>query len=219
MTKVIIKHRLFTWFEETASLVKQGETVLTERINHMGDEVDITNPDYYERGKLLGSFYTDAEADKIREGTYRGRDAAILARFRAGQFQAPQAAALAVEGEHGDVEQMDAMQLSEYIRQNELTPEDVIALAGDTEESINKVLEAESYATDYEPREEVVAGLEAKLTEVRDGGNGVEWASDAAKKHAADNNVDPSTITATGSGGKITKGDVDAAIKAREGSD
>lgn len=221
MAKKIIKHRLFTWFEETASLVQKGQVVLTERINHMGDDVDITNPDYVERGESLGAFYTDAEARAIRKGEYRGKDAPILARFRQGATAAPPASLSAPDDEQGGVDSLDSMALSEYIREHGLTPEQVVALAGDTEESINKVLEAENYATDYQPRDEVVLPLEAKLTGIADGGGGapkVEWASEAAETHAKENNVDPSTIKASGSGGKITKGDVQSAIEAREGS-
>ena len=65
MAEKIIKVRLFTWFEETDSPVHPGETVLTERIATMGQEVDITNEAYVKRGEDLDAFYTDEEAEEI----------------------------------------------------------------------------------------------------------------------------------------------------------
>jgi hypothetical protein len=165
MAKKIIKVRLFTWFEETASLVKKGETVLTERIAHLGEEVDITNKDYLERGEQLNAFYTDAEAKKIKDGTYKGADAPILFSARQGQgFAPPAAAANAADGEHGDVASMDAPTLAEYIKEHKLNIDSTVALAGDDAESIQKVLDAENIASDNDPRAGVVSKLEAKLT-------------------------------------------------------
>jgi hypothetical protein len=165
MAKKIIKHRLFTWFEETDSLVKKGESVLTERIAHLGQEVDITNKDYLERGEALGSFYTDAEAKAIKAGTYKGQDAAIVYAARQGLgFAPPAAAENAAEGEHGDVGSMDAPQLAEYIKEHKLNIDNTVSLAGDDAESIQKVLDAENIATENDPRAGVVSKLEAKLT-------------------------------------------------------
>jgi hypothetical protein len=165
--EVIIKDRLFTWFEETDSLVQPGTTVLTERIAHHGEKVDITNPVYVERGKLLGSFYTDDEAAAIEAGTYRGQDAEILYNRRAGIR--PQSQIEPVEGEGFQVGAMSAEELGDYIRENKLTVDQTVALAGDDLESIEKVLDAENIATDNAPRRGVEDRLEAKMTAVTQG--------------------------------------------------
>jgi hypothetical protein len=157
----IIKHRLFTWFEQVQSPHHPDEMVMTERINHMGDEVEITNPDYLKRGESLGAFYTDAEADQIRKGTYRGFDAETLYRFRGGQMAAPQAEENAVDGE--GTQEMSAEQLADWIVENKPTVDQTVALSGDDLESIERVLDAENIATDNSPRSGVVNALEAKM--------------------------------------------------------
>lgn len=157
----IIKHRLFSWFEEVDSPVHSDERVLTERIAHLGQEVDITNPAFVKRGEELGSFYTDAEAKQIREGTYRGEDADVLYRHRSGQVAAPQVES--VEGEGPQVENLTVEELAEYIKENKLNVDATVALAGDSLESIEKVLDAEDIATDNDARRGVVDRLEAKM--------------------------------------------------------
>lgn len=160
----IIKHRLFTWFEETDNpMVPGGDKVLTERINHHGDEVEITNPVYVKRGEELGSFYTDTEAEQIRNGTYRGRDADILYRFRAGQKVHGQSLVEDIDDEGAQTQDMSAEELADYISGNQLTSEQTVALAGDDLESIEKVLDAENIATGNEPRADVVQALEVKM--------------------------------------------------------
>lgn len=161
MAVKIIKHRLFSWFEEVDSPVHSDEKVLTERIAHLGQEVDITNPAFVKRGEELGSFYTDAEAKQIREGTYRGEDADILYRHRSGQLAAPQAAA--IEGEGPQVDSLSTEELGDYIYENKLNVDQTVALAGDSLESIEKVLDAENLASDNEPRKGVTDRLEAKM--------------------------------------------------------
>lgn len=158
----IIKHRLFTWFEEVDSPVMPGTTVLAERIAHLGEKIDIPegNP-HLARGEELGSFYTDEEAKAIEDGSYRGGDRELLFAARSGRRAAPPVAP--VDGEHGDTASMDAAQLAEYIQEHRLNVDATVALAGDDEDSINKVLDAENIHTDNDPRKGVVDRLEAKL--------------------------------------------------------
>jgi pyruvate/2-oxoglutarate dehydrogenase complex dihydrolipoamide acyltransferase (E2) component len=215
MTEVIIKHRLFTWFKEVDSPMQPGTTVLQEQIAHMGEEVDITNPAYVTRGQELGAFYTDEEAEKIRNGTYNGPDRMILANMRAGIK--PVALIQPVDGEGAvDLDALSVDELADHIRNNSLTPQQVIDLAGDDEESIEKVLDAETMATDNEPRDDVVEALEAKLTAAAaasgSGGPQVD-ATDAAVKLAEEHSLDLRKIKGTGANGRITQDDVKAVVE------
>lgn len=161
MAVKIIKHRLFTWFENVDSPV-HGEEVLTERINHHGEEVDITNPAYIKRGEELGSFYTDEEADQIRKGTYNGFDAEAL--YQARRQERTPSAIQPVDGEHGGVEGMDAAELGAYIKENSLTVSDTLALVPENadEETLQKFIDAENIATDNDPRKSVIEPLEKR---------------------------------------------------------
>lgn len=164
MTQKIIKHRMFTWFEEADSPVHPGGTVLMERIPTFGQDVDITNPAYVERGESLDAFYSDEQADQIRAGKYNGPDAALLYQARhAGSTPPLFQARPDVQGEL-QVGDMDAVELAEYIVANRLNVPSTIALAGDSEESINLVLDAENIASENDPRKGVVDALEKKLT-------------------------------------------------------
>lgn len=161
MAEKIIKARLFTWFEEVDSPVQPGTKVLAERIAHFGQKIDVTNDAYVERGEQYDAFYTDEEAKAIEDGTYQGFDRDRLFAARAGLR--PTAPVEAIDDEHGDVASMDAAQLGEYIREHRLTVDKTVALAGDDEASINKVIDAENIATENEPRKGVLDRLEAKL--------------------------------------------------------
>lgn len=166
----MIKHRLFTWFEETHDPTQpedSGNTVLTERIARLGEVVDITNPTYIRRGEELDAFFTDDERKAIENGTYTGPAAEQVYWHRnamAGQSAPPPSAVQAVEGEGAlDLASADAAQVAEYIEQNNLNVADTVALAGDDVESIEKVIDAENLATGNDPRKGVIDRLEAKL--------------------------------------------------------
>jgi hypothetical protein len=166
MTQVIIRHRLVTWFEEFEDRFAPGGLNRRERIAHMGDEVDIPEDEYQ---RLLDvntttnpPFYTDEQAEQIRVGTYRGFDSEALFRMRSGQR--PPSQIEPVEGEGYDTSAMTAEDLGEYIRENNLTVQQTVDLAGDDTDSIEKVLDAENYATDNSPRVGVTKALEAKLS-------------------------------------------------------
>ena len=164
MAVKIIKHRLFTWFQEVDSPV-HGEVVLMERIAHLGEEVDITNPAYVARGEELDSFYTDEEADQIRAGTYAGPDAVALYSARRQESAVP--VIQPADGEHGGVEQMDAVELGAYISDNKLTVPETLALVPEDadEETLQKFLDAENIASGNDPRTGVVDPLEKRLLE------------------------------------------------------
>lgn len=166
MAKKIIKHRLFTWFEESDSPIGPGhEPVYTERISHFGDEVDLPD-EYVKRGEDLDAFFSDKEAKAIRDGNYNGPHAALLEQF-AGRAQKPQGVILPADGEGPQTDSMSSEELGEYIHENKLTVDDTVALAhdGDTE-SIEKVWDAEEHAAklnDADARKGVTDKLDKML--------------------------------------------------------
>lgn len=163
--KVIIRHRLVTWFEEVEDKFAPGGINHREHLAHKGDEVEIPDNEA-ERIRSVNTdydppFYSEDDADAIRNGTYNGPDAALLYAARGGQR--PQGTIQPAEGEHGDLSSMDAADVAEYIKENRLNVDDTVALAGDDEDGINKILDAENIATNNDPRKGVVDRLEAKL--------------------------------------------------------
>jgi hypothetical protein len=166
MAKRIIKHRLFTWFEESDSPVMPGgEPVFTERISHFGDDVDLP-PAAIKRGEELDAFFSDKEAKAIRDGSYTGQHAALLDQF-AGRAAKPQGTILPADGEGPQTEGMSAQELGEYINENKLNVDETVALAtdGDTD-SIEKVYDAEEHAAQLrgnEPRAGVTDKLDKML--------------------------------------------------------
>jgi hypothetical protein len=157
----IIKVRLFTWFENVDSPVEPGTEVRTERISHFGERVEINDEASLQRGEEFDAFFTDEEADDIINGTYKGPLADHLANL--GTHGTGVTPVLAAEGEHGDASSMSTEEMADYIKENRLNVSDTVALAGDDEDSINKVLDAENIATGNDPRKGVVDHLEAKL--------------------------------------------------------
>lgn len=194
MAPKIIKHRLFTWFEEVDSPVQPGTTVLAERIAHHGEEVDVTNDAHIRRGEELNAFYTDEEADAIRAGTYRGQDAEILYRRRAGITPQPQIEAIDDEGPQ--TQTLTTEELADYIKENNLSADQTVNLAGDDLESIERVLDAENIATDNDPRPDVVHHLEAKMRAATSGGG--EPAPAPSKRSRARTAKPSGTGTTTG---------------------
>lgn len=167
----IIKHRLFTWFEEMPNpLMPDGPAVFTERIAHFGEKIDVTNPAMVQRGEALGSFYTEEEAQAIEDGTYNGPDRELLFNTLSGLGK-PVPLVQAADGEHGDVSSMTSDQLGEYIATNQLNVEGTLALVPDDADTdtLNKFLDAENLATENEPRKGVTSVLERRLAEATSG--------------------------------------------------
>lgn len=162
MAERIVKFRLITYFNLVDSPVNPNEQVLVEKIGHMGQKVDINRQADLDRLDELGALYSDDEAAEIEAGTYSGPEAALLYNSR-NQTLAATPGIEAADGEHGDVAGMDAPTLAEYIKENRLNVDSTVALAGDDEGSIQKVLDAENIATENEPRKGVTDRLEAKL--------------------------------------------------------
>jgi hypothetical protein len=164
--KRVIKHRLFTWFEESDSPIGPGhEPVFTERIAHFGDDVEL-NDAAIKRGEELDAFFSDKDAKAIREGTYTGQHAALLDQF-AGRAAKPQSIIQPADGEGPQTADMSSEELGEYINENKLTVDETVALAtdGDTD-SIEKVYDAEEHAArlrDNEPRAGVTDKLDKML--------------------------------------------------------
>lgn len=165
MGKVIIRHRLVTWFEEVKDNLAPNGVNRRERIAGKGEEVEIPQ-DEIDRITSVNTdydppFYTDEQAEQIKAGTYDGPDRELLMSARLGQR--PASLVTAIEGEHGDTASMDAAELADYIVEKRLNVDATVALAGDDEASIQKVLDAENIASENDPRKGVVDRLEAKL--------------------------------------------------------
>jgi len=159
----IIKIRLFTWFENVDSPVEPGTQTRVERINSMGERVEINDDWSLQRGEELDAFFSDEDAQAIVDGTYTGQYADLLANQAThGTGQTPPLVT-AAEGEHGDAAGMSTEEMADYIKENKLNVSETVALAGDDVDGINKVLDAENMATNNDPRKGVVDHLEAKL--------------------------------------------------------
>lgn len=167
MAERIVKFRLITYFNEVDSPVDPNQRVLTEKIAHLGEKVDIERDADLKRLDELGALYTDDEAKAIEDGSYNGPDRAILFAARGSQQAAPSIEP--ADGEHGGTDQMDAATLGDFIVEHKLNVDQTVALAGDDPDSIQKVLDAENIATDNEPRKGVLDRLEAKLAAVTSG--------------------------------------------------
>jgi len=170
MAKKIIKHLLYTYFDEVPNQAVPGAIALQEQLGRLGEERDITRDVDLQRGEELGAFYTDEEAKAIEDGTYDGPDAEALSMARSGTVPTP--TIQPADGEHGDIASMDTEALAALIAPSEfgeegkdLTVDETVALAGDGSDPdlINKVLDAENMATNNEPRKGVQDRLEAKL--------------------------------------------------------
>jgi hypothetical protein len=107
----------------------QGDTVTLEQIGQLG----------LKKGEESHAFYTSEERERIEAGGSPDEPLAL--------------------GSGGDVSTMGEYELSEYIKTNNLTVSDTIALAGGDKDLAHRVLQAENIATDGEPRKGVETGL------------------------------------------------------------
>jgi hypothetical protein len=176
-TGPMVKHLLYTWFEEVPDPTNPtpGAMALRERITGLGERVpDTIRQADLDRGKALDSFYSDEDAEAIEAGTYSGPDAAIVyaKRARTGlsspetEAAASQPQAALPPADAGDIASQDAPAIGEYIKSNKLTVQQTLALVPDNadDEMIDKFLDAENIATNNDPRAGVVNALEARLT-------------------------------------------------------
>jgi hypothetical protein len=159
MPEVMIKVRLFTWFQDNASAANPDETVRMEKISVLGEVVDIDDDASYQRGQDLDAFFTDEERQQVEDGTYTGPGYQGVYAFLG--HNPPESVVEPLEGE--GTSGMTTEEMADHIKSNRLTVEETVALAGDDADSINKVLDAENIATDNDPRKGVEAALEAKL--------------------------------------------------------
>jgi len=162
MPEVIVKHRLITWFRNEPSAVNPDETVRLEKINTIGEKVDIDDESSYNRLVELDAVYTDETVQEIEDETFKGEGAAAVYAAR-GVTASPPPLIEAAEGEGRQVDDLSVEELAEYITANSLTVDETVSLAGDDVDSINRVLDAENLATDNDPRKGVEKALEAKL--------------------------------------------------------
>lgn len=161
----IVRFRLITFFDQIENQVTpNGDDVLVERTASMGEHVNL-RPQDEKRLDSLGALYTAEEAKAILGGEYNGPDRAILATFREGQR--PASLIQPVEGEGvADFKAMSSEQLADFIAENKPTVKETIDLLPEDadEDDINKLLDAETIATESDPRAGVVKTLEARLS-------------------------------------------------------
>ena len=162
----IIKVRLFTWFQNQDSAANPDETVRVERISHFGEDVEIDDEASLARGEEFDAFFSDEEADEIRNGTYDGPLLEQL-NIAAGITAAPTGAVSDIEGEGPQTDSLSSQELGEYINENNLNVDETVALAesGNTE-SIEKVWDAEEHAAQLrgnDARKGVTDKLDAML--------------------------------------------------------
>jgi hypothetical protein len=107
----------------------QGEEVTLDQIGLLAQM----------KGESSHAFYTDEERERLEE---TGN---------------PDAPTQAESG--GDLSSMGEYELAEYIKANNLTVNETVALAGGDKDLAHRLLQAENIATDGEPRKGVEAGL------------------------------------------------------------
>jgi len=180
----MIRHLMFTYGKEVDNPLyieggDQPEKVLQEGIARLGEEVELTRQYDINRGNELGSFFSDEQAQAIKDGEYRGVDApqVVAARLQVARMEQEQEEEEETQKalEEGDASSLSVEQLSEKIQNESLTVQETIDLADSSDiNSINKVLDAENMATNNEPRVGVTRGLEAQLASATEGGGGGE---------------------------------------------
>jgi hypothetical protein len=180
----MIKHLMFTYGKEVDNPLyieggDQPQKVLQEGLGRLGEEVELTRDYDIQRGEELGAFFTDEQVEAIKDGSYRGPDApqVVAARLQAArqvqQEEEDEETQKALE--EGDASGLSVEQLAEKIQSESLNVNDTIDLADESDvNSINKVLDAENMATNNEPRQGVVRGLEARLAKASEGGEGAD---------------------------------------------
>jgi len=107
----------------------QGDVVTLEQIGQIA----------LKKGEESHAFYTNDERERVEAGDSPDEPAAL--------------------GAGGDLSSMGEYELAEYIKSNNLTVGDTVALAGSDKDMAHRVLQAENIATDGEPRKGVEAGL------------------------------------------------------------
>jgi hypothetical protein len=177
MAEKMIKHLLFTYgklvdnplYDEEAA-PDQPKKVMQEGLGRLGEVIDVERPYDLARGEEFGAFFTDEERKAIEEGTYRGVDAPAVMEARLSQERA---IITPIEGEgpagDADVSTMSVEEVAGLIEDRKLNVQQTVDLAGEDPDDIEKVLDAESLATENEPRAGVTKGLEARLAKVTTG--------------------------------------------------
>jgi hypothetical protein len=136
----VVKFLMFPFMVESPNPTHSGgEPVLKERVGKQNEVISIEElgPLALERGERLGAFYTDAE----------------LAGATPEQIEAG-------EAEPVNFAEWGVPELTEYIEKNQPNIADTVAMAQEDPEAAGRVLEAETAATDGDPRSGVVKGLQ-----------------------------------------------------------
>jgi hypothetical protein len=107
----------------------QGEEVTLDQIGLLAQM----------KGEASHAFYTDDERERLEEGGNPDQPASVE--------------------NGGDVSSMGEYELAEYIKENNMTVNETVALAGGDKDLAHRLLQAENIATDGEPRKGVEAGL------------------------------------------------------------
>ena len=167
-----IKFRLFHYYEEGPDPTDDSKKVLREKVASFGQIVDIEREEDIERGERLGAFYSDEEKDAIAEGSFRGPGAEEL-RSNAGLpgGQTGEGTVEPVDGEVPDISDMSSEEVAQIISEGNggrgLNVNETIALAQNDAELAEKVLDAETIASESDPR----AGVEKALEKIMSEGN------------------------------------------------
>lgn len=160
--EVMIKYRLFHYYEEKEVGDGTGRIVLIEKMARFGQVVDIPRDEDIDRGEELDAFYTDEEREAIESGAFRGPSWQEL-RSNAGTMEASPEAAAAGEPLAEDA---DAETIADHILENKLTVPQTVELAGNDPEKAKLVLEAESMVAESreaDMRSGVESGLQAVI--------------------------------------------------------
>jgi len=112
---------------------KRGETVTLEQIGLLA----------LKKGESSHAFYTDDEREAIEEG----RD--------------PDASSGSAGASGGTISELGEYELAEHIKNENLTVQQTVDLAGGDKDLAHRLLQAENIATDGEPRKGVETGLTA----------------------------------------------------------
>lgn len=142
MAEKTIKHLQF-WYNKP--LKRDGRTVTAEQIAYQGDTVDITDAEDLARGEDNGAFYTEAEL-----AAFAGEAAPEEA--TGGNVERPDFATASVDD------------IADWMEDSDATIPDVLEIANNDPELVNKLLEAENKIRSGDPRKGLVEGL-TKISE------------------------------------------------------
>jgi hypothetical protein len=181
----IVKHHTTYFLREVEDAYRPGQTRLAEQLAHHGQKVStatkgddptvlygVRDVDLA-RMKAEGALFTDQEVKAMEAGVTDNpsteMEAATMLQPKGDTRSTLQAPALGADdanpsGPHPlTFHEMSPEQLSAYISSEELGVNDLLEIVSDDPTLASAILNAESIASDSEPREELVQGIAAIL--------------------------------------------------------